>query len=377
MNKKLNEILVVNATPSPQIGEKRTDELLLADLELAFQNEEKEKRAAELIIANKELAFQNQEKEKRAAELIIANKELAFQNQEKEKRAAELVIANTELTFQNEEKRKRAAELIIANIELVFQNEEKGKQTAELIAANKELVAFTYVSSHDLQEPLRKIQTFVTHILHTELEQLSESGKFNLTRIEAAATRMRQLITDLLLFSNINSTERKFEPTHLMDILEEVKEELKDTIEENKVTIEIKDLGYASIIAFQFHQLFYNLISNAIKFAQPHLSSHIVVTSKMIRGDRSLNEYLSEKKEYCHITIRDNGIGFEPQFHERIFEVFQKLHSKETYPGTGIGLAIVKKIVDNHNGIVTATSSLGKGATFDIYIPEHSKHLEE
>ena len=119
--------------------EKRAAELIIANKELAFQNEEKEKRAAELIIANKELAFQNEEKEKRAAELIIANKELAFQNGEKEKRAAELVVANKELAFQNEEKDKRAAELVVANKELAFQNEEKDKRAAELVAANKEL----------------------------------------------------------------------------------------------------------------------------------------------------------------------------------------------------------------------------------------------
>src|SRR5271168_3924727 len=158
-------------------------------------------------------APQSAENENRAVELIIANKELAFQNEEKEKRAAELIIANKELAFQNEEKEKRAAELIIANKELAFQNEEKGKRAAELIIANKELLAFTYISSHDLQEPLRKIQTFATILL--ENETLSDNGKYNFQRMQLAAGRMQQLIDDLLAFSRIATTELKFEKADL------------------------------------------------------------------------------------------------------------------------------------------------------------------
>jgi signal transduction histidine kinase len=349
--------------------EKRAAELGIANEELLFQNEEKEKRAAELGIANKELAFQNDEKEKRAAELSIANKELAFQNEEKEKRAAELIIANKELAFQNEEKEKRAAELIIANKELAFQNEEKEKRAAELIIANKELLAFTYISSHDLQEPLRKIQTFVTIILENENENLSENGKYNFQRMQLAAGRMQLLIDDLLAFSRVATTELTFEKTELNLIIEEVKAELKDTILEKHATIEATEIGSANIIAFQFRQLMYNLISNALKFSNPDIPSHIIIDSKIVKGSKLNNEKLSPEKKYCHITVKDNGIGFEPQFSDRIFEVFQKLHGKEVYTGTGIGLAIVKKIVENHNGIITATSELNKGAQFDIYIP--------
>ena len=356
--------------------EKRAAELIIANKELAFQNDEKEKRAAELSIANKELIFQNEEKEKRAAELSIANKELAFQNNEKEKRAAELIIANKELAFQNEEKEKRAAELIIANEELAFQNEEKEKRAAELITANKELLAFTYISSHDLQEPLRKIQTFVTIILENENENLSEKGKYNFKRMQLAASRMQQLIDDLLAFSRINTTEHIFEKTDLHIIIEEVKNELRDTINEKKATIEIKEMCPVSIIAFQFRQLMYNLISNALKFSNPATPVHIIISSTIEKGS-TLNMQnpalhsggLSSEKNYCHLAVCDNGIGFEPHFSESIFGVFQKLHNKELYAGTGIGLAIVKKIVENHNGIINASSELNKGATFDIYIP--------
>ena len=363
----------------------RTAQLETANKELVFQHEEKEKRAAELSIANKELAFQNKEKEKRAAELSIANKELAYQNDQKEKRAAELGIANKELAYQNEVKEKRAAELIIANEELAYQNVEKENRAAELSIANKELEAFSFVSSHDLQEPLRKIQIFTTIILENEIQNLSENGKYNFQRIQSAVGTMRQLIDDLLSFSRINTTERRFENTDLDIIIAEVKAELKDNIDEKHATIEAIKLGPCNIIVFQFRQLMYNLISNALKFSKSDVSPCIIIKSSIEKGSTLNNACLNDKagqekpdsrtgmfspkKNYYHISVQDNGIGFEPQFSELIFEVFQRLHSKEKYAGTGIGLAIVKKIVENHNGIIKATSQLNKGATFDIYIP--------
>jgi light-regulated signal transduction histidine kinase (bacteriophytochrome) len=345
------------------------NELIFAYKEIAVQRAENQKLTAELLVAHSELVFQKEEKGKRASELGIANIELAFQDEEKGKRAAELGIANKELVFQVEEKEKRAAELIIANKELAFQNEEKEKRAAELIIANKELLAFTYISSHDLQEPLRKIQTFVTIILENENENLSENGKYIFQRMQLAAKRMQQLIDDLLAFSRINTIDHKFEKTELNIIVEEVKTELKDTIEEKHAIIENSKLCPANIIPFQFRQLMYNLISNALKFSKPNVPSHIKIISRIVQGKDLHLGKLSPEKSYCHITVKDNGIGFEPHFSERIFEVFQKLHGRDIYGGTGIGLAIVKKIVENHKGFIIATSELNKGARFDIYIP--------
>ncbi len=369
--KRAEELSIANKELAFQKEEKgkRAEELLIANKELVFQDKEKGKRAEELSIANKELVFQDEEKGKRAEELLIANKELVFQDKEKGKRAEELIIANEELVFQDEEKLKRAEELTIANKELVFQNEEKEKRAAELISANKELLAFTYISSHDLQEPLRKIQTFVTIILENEMENLSENGKHNFQRMQLAAGRMQQLIDDLLAFSRISTTELEFETTELQIIIEEVKTELRDTILEKQANINATDLCPVNIIAFQFRQLMYNLISNALKFSNPGTPSQIIIKSRIDKGSQLNNANLSPEKNYCHIMVNDNGIGFEPHFNERIFEVFQKLHGKEVYAGTGIGLAIVKKIVQNHNGSITATSELNKGAQFDIYIP--------
>ncbi len=262
---------------------------------------------------------------------------------------------------------QRTFQLKTVNKELAFQNDEKEKRAAELIIANKELLAFNYVSSHDLQEPLRKIQIFTTTILETE--NLSDKGKNNFQRILLSAGRMRQLIEDLLAFSHINTAERKFEKIDLNIIIDEVKTELKNIIDEKHATIVVTEICPANIIAFQFRQLMLNLLSNALKFSQPDIPPHISIKSKTVSGSKLNIERLSPEKDYCHITVKDKGIGFEPRFNERIFEVFQKLHRQEVYTGTGIGLAIVKKIVENHNGIIIATGELKKGATFDIYIP--------
>jgi len=281
----------------------------------------------------------------------------------------ELYLKTHELLVQNEEKEKRSAELLIANKELAFQNEEKEKRAEELRIANKELLAFTYISSHDMQEPLRKIQTFISIILKDNKETFSDNGKDYFQRIQSSAERMQLLIDDLLTFSRINKMERKFEKTELITIIDDVKDELKDSIKDKNATIEAVDLCSANIIPFQFRQLIFNLISNALKFSRANIPSQITIKSSIIKGSKLNNEKLSPEINYCHIIVKDNGIGFEPHFKERIFGVFQKLHNKELYGGTGIGLAIVKKIVENHNGIITATSELNKGATFDIYIP--------
>ena len=287
---------------------------------------------------------------------ITSQKEADIKLKESEKQLREL---STEL---EQKVQQRTAQLVEKN--------------TELVNMNKELEAFTYVSSHDLQEPLRKIQVFIGRIIDNEGQNFTEKGIDYFHRIRASANRMQTLIKDLLSFSRLNTAERKFEITDLNIVIDEVKAELRDTIQEKHASIENTELGSCNIIAFQFRQLMYNLISNALKFSNPDIPSHIIIKSRVEKGNNLNNEKpalspgkLLPEKNYCHITVKDNGIGFEPHFSERIFEVFQKLHSKEVYAGTGIGLAIVKKIVENHNGIITATGELNKGATFDIYIP--------
>jgi PAS domain S-box-containing protein len=272
------------------------------------------------------------------------------------------VIGFSKVTHDLTEKKKADDKLKLNALELEQKN-------AELEKMNQELQSFAYISSHDLQEPLRKIQTFATLILEKEFENLSDNGKDKFQRMQNAAQRMQTLINDLLSYSRTNVQERVFIKTDLSKIIEEVKDDLKEEIEQKNATIENCENCEASIIPFQFRQLLYNLVSNSLKFSNPEIPIVIKIQSEIVKGALLNNEKIEKDTHYCHIKISDNGIGFEQQYSSKIFEVFQRLHGKLEYTGTGIGLAIVKKIVDNHNGIITAAGEKNKGATFDIYLP--------
>lgn len=180
---------------------------------------------------------------------------------------------------------------------------------------------------------------------------------------------MQTLINDLLSYSRTNIQERKFEKTDFSKIIDEVKEDLKEELEQKNAVIECNEIGKVNIIPFQFRQLLYNLISNSLKFSRPDIPIVIKIDNEIIKGSDFEEKGLSKKNKYWHLTISDNGIGFESQYSKKIFDVFQRLHGRDHYSGTGIGLAIVKKIVENHNGIISAKGELNKGAAFDIYIP--------
>ncbi|MEO8770068.1 MAG: PAS domain S-box protein [Ferruginibacter sp.] len=243
------------------------------------------------------------------------------------------------------------------------------QKNSELEKMNKELQSFAYISSHDLQEPLRKIQTFASRIIEKEKDNLSESGIDLFSRMQRSAERMQALIDDLLAYSRTHTLERDFEKVNMNDIIQKVILDLKEEIQQKDATIHTKKTCELNIIPFQFQQLFYNLISNSLKFSKPGITLILTINSEYEKGENFKNEGLIDELNYCHISVEDNGIGFEPQYAQRIFELFQRLHGKEQYAGTGIGLAIVKKIVDNHDGIITASGEPGKGARFDIFIP--------
>ena len=240
----------------------------------------------------------------------------------------------------------------------------------ELRKMNKELESFAYVSSHDLQEPLRKIRLFVNLITREESKNLSKKGNEYFEKVQSSAERMKVLIEDLLTFSRINTTNTTIELTDISKIIHEVIAELHEVIEQKKAIVEVNSVCNARIIPFQFYQLIQNLLSNALKFVDPSRTPHIIIEGKSIQGEELNNPHLLPQQTYCHLSITDNGIGFEAEFQEQVFEVFQRLHNQEAYPGTGIGLAIAKKIVENHKGLITATSGLNKGTRFDIYLPE-------
>ncbi|WP_438710246.1 PAS domain S-box protein [Aquimarina muelleri] len=240
---------------------------------------------------------------------------------------------------------------------------------------NKELQAFAYISSHDLQEPLRKIQTFASRIVSNEYDNLSDRGKDWFRRMQNAAQRMQVLIEDLLTYSRVNNTEIHLENRDLTAIINEVIEDLEEELKEKNVKIELAQLNKINIIPFQFRQLINNLLTNAIKFSSTDRKPLIKISSKIKYGRDFENEKLIANNEYCYICISDNGIGFEPQYGNKIFEIFQRLHNRGDYEGTGIGLAIVKKVVDNHKGFITAIGTPKKGATFNIYIPVNTENI--
>lgn len=243
------------------------------------------------------------------------------------------------------------------------------ERTLELKKMNVELESFAYIASHDLQEPLRKIQTYSDRILDKEHINLSDSGKEYFRRLQVAANRMQTLINDLLDYSRTNNTSVNPEITNLDEILADVLNEFKDVIVAKKAVIENGTLGTATVIPYQFRQVFQNLIGNSLKFSRSGVPP-VIKISKEVRKGKDLLPSLIPEKTYMHIAFTDNGIGFDTQYRHRIFEMFQRLNGRSEYEGTGIGLAIVNKIVENHKGFVFADSELGKGATFDIYIPD-------
>jgi PAS domain S-box-containing protein len=244
--------------------------------------------------------------------------------------------------------------------------EQKNRQLEKM---NQELESFTHIASHDLQEPLRKIQMFVKLLFEMEIEILSEKGKDYFNRIKSAAQRMQQLIEDLLAYSHATTTQEYFQKTDLNFLLEQVKTELKEKITETNTIIETTQLPELPVIPFQFKQLFTNIISNSIKFSKPDTSPVINIKSTIVDGATIKELKGATEKNYYHFTITDNGIGFQSDLNEKIFGLFQRVHARKEYPGSGIGLSICKKIVENHQGIITANGEPQRGATLNIYLP--------
>lgn len=239
----------------------------------------------------------------------------------------------------------------------------------ELEQNNKELTEFNHVASHDLQEPLRKIQTFISRIEDKEKDSLSETGKDYFEKILEASNRMRVLIDDLLQYSRTNRSEKKFETVDLNTIFSNAVSELSENITEKKAEIHAEKLHKVQGIPFQLEQLFINLIGNSLKYSKTDVPAVVTITSKKIKASKApkLNE--KSKKEFIKIVFKDNGLGFEQEYAERIFLLFNRLHGKKDYPGTGVGLAICKKIVENHKGYIFAKGKLNEGAVFEVYLP--------
>ena len=249
-------------------------------------------------------------------------------------------------------------------------NVELQERNRELEKSNQELASFNHVASHDLQEPLRKIQTFISRVSDADKAVLSDSAKDYISKIEVSAKRMRVLIDDLLLFSRTNTTKKEFIKSNLNELLENAKSELTEIIDEKKATITVSKLPKLDVIPYQIEQLFINLIGNSLKYNRPDIHPEINIATEKVSSKDYPDLLEQHSKKFYKITFSDNGMGFDPQFKETIFILFQRLHSKTDYPGTGIGLAICKKIVENHKGHITADSVLGKGSVFTVFLPE-------
>ncbi|RYE01267.1 MAG: PAS domain S-box protein [Sphingobacteriales bacterium] len=255
------------------------------------------------------------------------------------------------------------------------------ENTARLEATNAELRKFAYVASHDLQEPLRKIRTFIS-LMQKERDAITPKGAPYFDKIDTAAARMQVLIEDILRFSNLQMSDSEFVPVDLGEVLRFVLQDMEVSIAETRARVDAGVLPVIEGIPSQLGQLLLNLLRNAIKFSRPGVPPVVTLRARTISApqlpERFRNTLLREgslpanlrAQRWIELTVTDNGLGFDPQYAEKIFEIFQRLHAAQAYHGTGIGLAIVRKIVDNHKGFIQAEGAPGEGATFSIWLPE-------
>ncbi len=245
--------------------------------------------------------------------------------------------------------------------------EAETRRREELNRSNIELQEFASIASHDLQEPLRKIQTFGNRLKTISSETLTEQGRDYLERMQNAAERMQSLIDDLLTLSRITTRARPFVAVNLVQVTQEVLSDLEVLIQQTHGRVEIGELPYIEADPVQMRQLLQNLIGNALKFHKDQAPPIVKIYGKLLIGDHPAKNAVGV--ELCQILVEDNGIGFDEKYLDRIFNVFQRLHSRSEYAGTGMGLAICRKIAERHGGSITAASTLGQGATFIVTLP--------
>jgi len=259
--------------------------------------------------------------------------------------------------------RKAAESLLEQKVE--ERTRELHRSNQRLEQSNRELQQFVYVASHDLQEPLRKIQTFINICLERHLDDQSKL-RYYLDKIFSSTKRLRNLITDLLRYSIINA-EEVFVKTSLQSVLEDTISDLEFPATATPI-IELDNLPEIEVMPSQIRQVFQNLITNSLKFRKPDTHSIIRITAERVQ-DRNVLAVPASNGDWCRITFQDNGIGFREEYADKIFEIFQRLNDRDRFEGTGIGLSIVRKVVERHDGIVTARGQEDVGATFVIVLP--------
>jgi light-regulated signal transduction histidine kinase (bacteriophytochrome) len=290
------------------------------------------------------------------AELIIAKKDIIFLNEEREKRASELAVIFAEIDFQKKEKEQRASELAVILTELAFQKE-RAKLVVELEKANEELQQFAYVASHDLQEPLRMVTSYTQLLERRYKDKLDDDARDFISYAVDGANRMQKLINDLLIYSRVTTHSKSYQHVDMSSVLGQVISNLQILMEENTAIITNDDLPVIWAEESQMVQVLQNLMTNAIKFKKK--SDYPIIHVSCTRKN---NEY--------EFSVKDNGIGIDQQYQERVFTIFQRLHSTREYPGTGIGLSINKRIVDRHGGRIWFEPNENGGTTFFFTIPD-------
>lgn len=267
---------------------------------------------------------------------------------------------------------ERTEALQTLNEELASTNEELSEANMHLTRANKDLEEFAYVASHDLQEPLRKIQTFANIIDERFADELSDAAAECLSKVTASARRMSGLIKDLLDYSRLTFNDSLFQSLDLNTIVKDVISDFEVLITQKKAVIDTGELPVIQAIPIQMNQLFYNLIGNAIKFSRKGAKPEIIIKSRPLEhNDVSRYPRLKRNVSYYEITITDNGIGFSQEYAEQIFAIFQRLNDRTIYGGYGIGLALCRKIIENHNGFISAMGRVNEGASFTVILPEY------
>ena len=260
----------------------------------------------------------------------------------------------------SEEKVKQLNQTLLENIE-------------RLESVNKQLDNFAYMASHDLQEPLRKIRIFCDHLEINHKSVLNDDGKNNIEKIQRSCKRMQELIQDILTFSTLTMDKRQFEKSDLNELVKDVLNEMDGFINEKNANISVENLPSMYVNPVLIRPLFHNLISNSIKYSKKEVSPVIRISSDYEFSEAETENNGHGNNRYCRIIFEDNGIGFEQEYSEQIFGMFKRLHGKNQYHGTGIGLAICKKIAEEHNGYISAISKVNEGATFIVSLPMHEE----
>lgn len=293
-------------------------------------------------------------------DLYKKNRQLIAQEQR-------LVAINKSLEMEIKERKASEDKVKHLNRQLL-------ENIASLEQANKDLDRFAFMASHDLQEPLRKIRMFSDRLALKYSDMMDEDGKTNIVRIHKAAERMQNLITDILTFSKISVDNPSFIDADMNALINEVVAELDEEIKAKGGTVIVDQIPTLSINPSLMKPLFHNLIGNALKYSKKDIAPRVIISSDV---SSQLNGKISHgaSAKYCRIYIRDNGIGFDQKYAEEIFGMFKRLHHNSEFQGTGIGLALCKKIVEQHNGYISARSKVDEGSTFIISLPLH-RHKE-